>query len=280
MYRIFPLGLPVRVSISEPRRLGDAEVQHLDLAVEQHEHVVRRDVAVHEVQRRSVVVAQLVRGVQTRQRLREHAQMQWQRRLLGRAHQHRRQRLPLEVLHDDARAPFVLTDLEDVDDVGVRQTRRDARFFQEHLQELGLAQQLAPHDLEDEQLGEALRSPRHREVNHAHPAFPKLHEELVLGAIRPSTACSWLLPCGQIRIALRIIGGLRAISEAQTGESQVGPRRAHNKRLAPTCAYAGIHLSLFACVDARMVLCPRWTNAFTPLVPGESIDATAYEESG
>ncbi len=70
-----PLEHPLRRVLGQAvARLGDAEVDELGDAVHRHEDVLRRDVAVHDVEQRAVPAADLVRGVQTAARVGEDAE--------------------------------------------------------------------------------------------------------------------------------------------------------------------------------------------------------------
>ena len=108
------------------------------------EQVVGRDVAVHDAQRRAVEVGQLVRGVQPRERVGQHAQLHRQREAaLLAAHDHLRQRLAVEVLHHQHRRAVDLDDLVGLDDVRVVQARGEPRLAEEHLRKsLSLARLL------------------------------------------------------------------------------------------------------------------------------------------
>ncbi len=88
------------------------------------------------------------------------------------------ERLAVHQLHDDERAPVLLTQLVDRADVGVVQHRRRPRLALEPRQSLGtfgqcLGQKLERHlPAQDQILGP---------VHHAHPATPELLEDLVVG---------------------------------------------------------------------------------------------------
>ncbi len=117
-----------------PHRLDHAEVEHFHPAFVGDEQALRVDVAVHEGERRAVVVAQLVRVVQAGQALGRHARRPRRRHLGPRAPrppQHLVEGLALEVLGHDEGRPAPLADLEGVHDVRVLQPRREPRRLQE-----------------------------------------------------------------------------------------------------------------------------------------------------
>ena len=66
MYWSFPLSAPICVWLGLRDRLGDAEVAELDVALEGDEHVLRRDVAMHEAELAPLEVALAVRVVEGR----------------------------------------------------------------------------------------------------------------------------------------------------------------------------------------------------------------------
>ena len=121
------------------RRLGDAEVDQLDRAVVGDEHVLRRDVAVHEAERLAVGADARVRVVQPGQRVGDDAAGEPERRarlpLLGRFANERAQVLAVDELHGDEVLLVELAEVEDLDDVRMVEARRDARLVEEHLDE-------------------------------------------------------------------------------------------------------------------------------------------------
>ena len=68
MYAIFPFDLAAAGLLKAARRLGDAEVEDARDAVGADEHVLRRDVAVDEPERRAVLAARLVGRVKAAER--------------------------------------------------------------------------------------------------------------------------------------------------------------------------------------------------------------------
>ncbi len=97
----------MRVSVERVGRLGDAEVDHLDDAVIGDEDVLRAHVAVDDVDRRSVEIAQVVRVMEPGERVAQDANLERQRHLVvPHAGANAAERLAVEVLHgDEERAP-------------------------------------------------------------------------------------------------------------------------------------------------------------------------------
>ena len=69
------------------------------------------------------------------------------------------ERLTLEILHRDEESPLGLTEVVNVDDVGMLHERRDACFVQQHVDERLLGREVVVHELDDNQLLEPRRSP-------------------------------------------------------------------------------------------------------------------------
>ena len=136
------------------QRLGDAEVEQLDVAVVRQPHVRRRDVAVDDVERAAVGVGERVREVQAlgdprrdEHRVRHRDALL---RLLAAA-QHLRQVAAADVLHRDVVAALVLADLDGLDDAAVLEHHRELALAVEHVDEARLARELRPHHLDREQ---------------------------------------------------------------------------------------------------------------------------------
>ena len=70
MYSTLPLRPPTCVSLMRPCALRDAEVDHLHRALERDQDVLRRDVAMNDVQRPAVGVGERVRVSERRGRAR------------------------------------------------------------------------------------------------------------------------------------------------------------------------------------------------------------------
>jgi hypothetical protein len=127
------------------RRLGDAEVDELDLPVVRHEHVVRRDVAMDDLERSPVVVAELVGVIQPTKGVGDDSRTDHRiERPLGlqQVANNLVQRLPLQVLHRDEILSVLLADLERVNDVRVIEARGEACLIEEHCDECGILGEL------------------------------------------------------------------------------------------------------------------------------------------
>ena len=154
----------------ERRRLElrDAEVEQLDLAILEDEHVVRLDVAMDD--------SLFVRVTQTVAELRHHIELvvDGQRRLGVHPGAERR---PLEELHHDVRNVRFLGELEDRDDVPVIELGGGACFTVEaraHL--LGVFGEVRVHQLDRDLAVEHRVEPA---VQHPHPALADAFKDLI-----------------------------------------------------------------------------------------------------
>ena len=138
MYDTLPLSTPLRgLLVRRVQGLGDAEVHHLDLPVVGDEHVVGRDVAVDHVEVGAVVVGELVRVVQARERVAEDLEVEREREAaaLLEAVEDAVERLALQVLHGDEVVLALLPDLVGWTTWGLAQPGDEARLVEEHAQE-------------------------------------------------------------------------------------------------------------------------------------------------
>ncbi|CAM4527441.1 hypothetical protein COEX109129_41800 [Corallococcus exiguus] len=167
-----------RLEATQQLRLGDAEVDDLDLALVADEHVVRRDVAVDDAQLLAAAVRARVRVVQAPAHLHRdedrHGDGQRRKPAAHRALEHLVERLAVDELHGEEVLALHLPEVEDLGDVAVGQRGGDARLADEHGDE-GLVVRVLRKDLLDEHgLGDARRAhqlgmPR---LRHAAPAQP------------------------------------------------------------------------------------------------------------
>jgi len=161
-------------------RLGDAEVEELDLTVEGHEDVARRDVAMDDAQRRAVVVGELVRVVQTAQHARQHPEAHPPGELLPAARVVADALVAgaFQVLHRDVVATAVLADVVRLHDVGVVEARGQAGLVEEHRDEVLLRGEAPLHHLDDDELVEVAEGPPgDREVDLRHPSVAHLGDD-------------------------------------------------------------------------------------------------------
>ena len=135
-----------------PERAGDAEIDDFDRSVERHEDVLRRDVAVDDVEGVPRGVGQGVGITQTVRRLPDD-----ERRLpvpewpLGphRPAQDGGERLALHRLHHEEVAVAVPADLDNPHDVRVVEQRPDPRLIKKHPDELLLRGQMGQDPFDD-----------------------------------------------------------------------------------------------------------------------------------
>ena len=80
------------------------------------------------------------------------------------------QRLALHVLHRDEEALIDGAELEDLDEVRMRQQAAQLGLVDEHLDERAILRQMREHPLDHERALEAFRPHRHRAEHLRHPA--------------------------------------------------------------------------------------------------------------
>ena len=161
---------------------GDAEVEDLHRAVVGDEDVVRRDVAVDDVERPPVEADLLVRVVEARGDAHDHVERVLHRHAPARRAErlaHAAHVLAVEVLHGDEGATVGLAHVVHLRQVGVIQRRRDPRLVEEHPHEVGVGGELREDALDDADLlhaGDA-GGASHPDLGHA--ADGDLLEELI-----------------------------------------------------------------------------------------------------
>ena len=153
-------------------RLGDAEVGDLHLAFERQKDVLRRDVPMDDAERSHLLVAPPMRVIEPFGDLGRDVDAHLDRgEHLGapRSRQHAGEVEPVHVLHRDVvgvhgRGPFGgfgalarrLAEVEDLDDVRMREAHRELRLVDEHVDEVLAPRELGQDPLDDEDLLEAL----------------------------------------------------------------------------------------------------------------------------
>ncbi len=165
------------------RRLGNAEVDELDLPVVPDEHVLRRDVAMDEVQLAPLRVALVVGVVQPLADLHHHpAGHRHRQRVAAAAHavEDRAQVAAVHVLQRDEEASLDLTEVEDLRDVRVLKLHGDLRLVDEHRDELFVLGDVRQDALDGQQALEALHPEclRLEDLGHASDVDP--FQEVVL----------------------------------------------------------------------------------------------------
>jgi hypothetical protein len=182
------------------RHLGlrDSEVDQLGLPAERDDQVVGRDVAVHQVELSAFAIGEPVRVVEAGRAIHEDAADHRHRRLLvlllG-ALEHAREREAVDVFHRDVEGGAFLTEIEDLHAVRVIEHRRDARFLNEHLNELLVLGEVLQNRLHHHQLLEAADSDRAREPHLGHASSGQPAEHLVPGELRDHRAANFRLFC-------------------------------------------------------------------------------------
>ena len=100
--------------------------------------------------------------------------------LLGELCLHGEQRLALDVLHRDEEALVDLSELEDLNQVRVREQAAELRLVDEHLDERAVLREVREHPLDHQRALESLRPERDREEHLRHPSHADPIEQIVL----------------------------------------------------------------------------------------------------
>ncbi len=167
------------------RGAGHPEVHDPHRAIEPQEEVLRSHIAMHDVSERAVVITELVRGVQPFARLlcdvRQH------RRATRAIHEdrvrarerarHASEGLTRQVLHRQEVGAVRFAEVEHAADVRVVDPRGDARFVEEHVDELLLLREMRMDELHRHQLLETRESGRARQVHGRHAPAGQLVAE-------------------------------------------------------------------------------------------------------
>src|SRR5690606_30130623 len=172
-------------------RLGDAEVDELDLALERDQHVLRADVPVNQVELAAGLVALVVRVVQALAHLHDdEAGLGDRHRLAGLARgaaaalpaavEDRAQIAPVNVLEGDVVVVVDHAEVEDLSDVGVFELDRDLRLVDEHADELLVRRNVGKNALDRDQPLEALDAVGLGAEHLGHAADVDPLEEIVL----------------------------------------------------------------------------------------------------
>ena len=157
-----PLTTPGSVDFDLTGRLGQPEVDHLDLPLLGHQHVGGRDVAVDDPQRRVVLlIGELVRVGDPLANLHDDVERVRDRDPLADPAPPVEERLEVDavdVLHDDEVRVLGVPDVEHLHDVRVLERERQPRLVQEHGHELLVLGQRRQDALD----GDVLLEPAHR----------------------------------------------------------------------------------------------------------------------
>ena len=87
--------------------------------------------------------------------------------------------MPLEVFHDEEIEPVLLDDFVGMDDVAVIQPGGDTRFVEEHRDEVLIPRKLGTDLFDHDELVEARRPAREREVHPCHAPLRQEGDQLV-----------------------------------------------------------------------------------------------------
>jgi hypothetical protein len=145
------------------RRLGDAEVDQLHVAFERDQHVLRRDVAMHQLERTAHRVALLVCVVEPLADLHHHVADEIDRQLFARLAsvlEDGAQVLAVHVFERDEVAVTDPSEIEDLRDVGVGELHRQLRLIDEHRDEVGVGGDVGEDALDRDDALEALDAER------------------------------------------------------------------------------------------------------------------------
>ena len=211
------------VELSE--RLRHAEVGHLRGAVGGEQDVVRREVAMHDAERAPVLVGQLVGGMKARAGIRDDTRDHARVDCLGlpRSAKHACERVSAHPLHRQIEGALLLSELVDLADVWMVNTRGDPRLVQEHALELGLLREVRQDRLQRDQLLEATLAVEARRPYASHPATSDGHEQLV-----PAEARAWLHRAVVRRLLDQLVGrqdlGHRVEDYTKVGPETCVPR--------------------------------------------------------
>ena len=171
---------------------GDPEIDDPRHAVDPDEDVLRRHVAVHDVERAVEVVTQLVRGVEAHEGIDRDAGQHGRSEVVapvGRVAAEASQALPFDVFEHQVVTRFALPYVEDGHDVGVMNARREARLVQKHRDEFLLLREVRVEPLDGDETAEPPRPRDAREVHRPHATSGDLRDQLVaVEALGPSAA--------------------------------------------------------------------------------------------
>jgi len=169
------------------RRARDTEVDQLDRTFVADEHVARRHIAVNDAEVLSVGARAGVRVIERGGDAVDDRECDRERhRLLALASEalDRADVLAMDELHREERRACVLVDLVHVSDVRMLERRGEARFVEEHPDEIRIVRDGRQDALDDAQLLEAGRSTNTREIDLGHSAHRELPQDLVLAEHR------------------------------------------------------------------------------------------------
>ena len=163
-------------------RADDAEVGQLHRARAIDEHVARRDVAVHQVERLALLVLGGVRMLERASHGEDHLHAHVEGNglvLRCRGANEPRAGGAVDVLHRHVHLVVLLAEVEDLDDVRMTEPRRHPRLVDEHGDEVRVAGELREDALDRDDLLEAMGARLPGEVHLGHAARRDALEQLV-----------------------------------------------------------------------------------------------------
>ena len=179
--RELSFDLAVACGVHPAEGLGHPEVDDAGDAVEADEQVLGRDVAVHERERSPVLAGGFVRRMQAAQGLADDRRRDRHRDVFACRPRQTGERFAEQVLHDEEQLAVLGDDVEGRYDVGVTDPGGQARFVEEHRDELGVFGELRVQALDRDGPGEPRRPAQPSQVNGGHPA----RGELVVDRVAP-----------------------------------------------------------------------------------------------
>ena len=148
--------------------LGDAEVEHAPDSIDADHDVLRRHIAVHDIERLPRFVLGLVRGMQSVQHVRHDGVDDARRNRLVLQAKEARERLAVHVLHHQKKLAVGVHDIERLHDVGVLDARREPCLVEKHGDKIGISAQLAVQALDGDSPRKAARSHEPTQVHGRH----------------------------------------------------------------------------------------------------------------
>jgi hypothetical protein len=186
MYASLPLMRPVCVRSCDD--CADAEVDDLDVARARHEDVRRRHVAVHELQRRAVLVDLGVRVVEGLAELEEEPDRdvdRWGPRDLAGVAEDPTDVASVDVLHRDEVLGADAAELVDLNDVDVVEDRGQLGLAHERFDEARVLGEVRQESLQGDDAFEPLDAAFECAMHGGHPT----HSEPLVHQVRPELLC-------------------------------------------------------------------------------------------
>ena len=230
-----PLERPALGLRDLPIRFRDSEVAEFDLSFVRNQDVLRRDVAVHDVELLSLPVAPAMRVVECGGHFARDVdgERDGQREIeLASGAEDRLQVGPFDIFHrDEVAARLNLAEVVDVHDVRMVQLGRELRLVGEHRDELVIVRDVRQDLLDRDDLLEAFHAGAARAKELGHPSARDLFEELVLTEPVGPLRGDRLPRLGASRKAARRLGGRRG--RGRLGSPDARRRNAQRLREHP-----------------------------------------------